>query len=318
MTGEFDIIEKFFAPLSGREGLALKDDVALLKPPSGQDQIVSKDLLVADVHFRAQDAANLIAQKALAVNVSDIVAKGGTPVLYWLGLALSPENASPAWLQSFSDGLKEAQQRFGCRLAGGDTTKSPQGTVISVTVLGYVPTGQIILRSGAAVGDDLYVTGTLGNAALGLRCLQQNIPGFDFLKAAYHIPAPPVKVGQDLAGLASAAADVSDGLIADCGHIAERSGVKIQIWQASLPKSQEAEALLASDPSLTDKVWSAGDDYQIAFTASSRIRSEISEIGAHNSTRIQRIGEVLKGKGVELLDHKGEIVQVSTGGYTHF
>lgn len=318
MTGEFDIIEKFFAPLCGREGLALKDDAALLVPPPGQDVVVSKDLLVADVHFRGQDAADLIAHKALAVNVSDIIAKGGRPALYWLGLALTEENASTEWLQSFSDGLAEAQQKFGSRLAGGDTTKSAEGTVISVTMLGYVPSGLAILRSGAKDGDDLYITGTLGNAALGLQCLQKNISGFELLKTAYFTPDPPVKVGQELAGIASASADVSDGLIADCRHIAECSSVKIRIWQANLPVSREAEALLVSYESLRDKIWSGGDDYQIVFTAPSQKRSDISEIEARNGIQIHRIGEVLEGKGVELLDHKGEVVQVSSGGYTHF
>lgn len=318
MTGEFDIIKTFFAPLSGPEGLGLTDDTALFAPLDGHDVIVTKDLLVADVHFRGQDDANLIAQKAIAVNVSDIAAKGGTPALYWLGLALKPENADMRWLQGFSDGLRESQEKYGCRLAGGDTTKSLQGSVISVTMLGYVPSGQTIFRNGAEEGDDLYVTGTLGNAALGLDCLQNNTPGFDYLKAAYHVPAPPASAGAELLGVASASADVSDGLIADCGHMAEQSRVKIRIWQADLPVSEEAEALIMTDASLRDKVWSGGDDYQIVFTAPPRKRSVISGIGARNSVQIRRIGQVLHGEGVELLDHKGEIVQVSSGGYTHF
>ncbi len=317
MAAEFDLISRYFRPLAGPEGLRLTDDAACVPQKKSVDSIVTKDLLIEGVHFRTQDPVDLIARKALAVNVSDCIAKGATPRLYWLGLAL-PRGTNDAWLTSFSSGLAAAQQEFGCSLAGGDTTATTGPIVISVTLMGTIPAGQMIPRSGASEGDDIYVSGTLGDSALGLWCLENNeLDKFELI-SAYQRPNPPVLFGQSLKGVASAAADVSDGLIADAGHIAAASSVGMVIWQDKLPISTQATEVLQSSPDLWPRIWAGGDDYQIVFTAPMTARGKITSLAGETGSRISLIGKVSVGQGVQLLDQAGEIVQVASGGYTHF
>ena len=318
MPNEFELIEKYFLPLSGPEALSLKDDAACFTPPAGFDLVVTKDLLLEGVHFREQDPVASIASKALAVNVSDCVAKGAVPHLYWLGLAM-PARPGDDWLASFSDGLRAAQQIFGCRLAGGDTTKTNGPLTISITLCGLVPSGMMLARSGARAGDDVYVTGTLGDGALGLWCLENNRAEFDSLVSAYREPQPAISVGVELANdIASAGADVSDGLIADVGHLARGSKVQITLYKDQLPLSQQAGQLLTEKPDLDWMQWAGGDDYQIVFTAAAKNREQINALASSTRTRISRIGTVEKGSGVQLLDKHGEIMQVRREGYIHF
>ena len=317
MAGEFDLISKYFRPLAGPEGLDLADDAACVPRSGSDDIIVTKDMLIEGVHFRSQDPAESIGHKALAVNVSDCVAKGATPYLYWLGLALT-DGADENWLERFSGGLKAAQQAFGCKLAGGDTTATSGPRTISITLLGTVPNGQMVKRSGANVGDDIYVTGTLGDAALGLWCLSNDIQEKFTLVSAYQKPIPPAMFGQGMRNLASSSADVSDGLLADSGHIAAASGVSMNLWQNKLPLSAGATQLLQNKPDLWPNVWAGGDDYQIVFTAPVPARGKLIQLADKSGIRISRIGQVSDGQGVQLLDPAGEIVQVASGGYTHF
>ncbi len=317
MTGEFDLISTYFSPLAGPEGLKLIDDAACIPASSSDDIIVTKDMLVESVHFRSLDQAKSIAYKALAVNISDCVAKGAKPYLYWLGLAL-PNSIDEDWIRDFSTGLGEAQATFDCQLAGGDTTSTAGPTVISITLLGTVPKGQMIKRSGARVGDDVYVTGTLGDAALGLWCLENDRPEKSALIAAYQKPSPPVIFGQAVRDLASSSADVSDGLIADAGHIATASGVGVVLRQIDLPVSADARQLLQTEPGLWPKVWAGGDDYQIVFTASVKLREQLCRLAQQSATSVTRIGTISAGPGVQLLDQDGQTVQVTSGGFTHF
>ncbi len=317
MADEFDLISRYFKPLAGPEGLGLTDDAACVPQANAVDSIVTKDLLIEGIHFRTQDPVDLIARKALAVNVSDCVAKGAVPYLYWLGLAL-PKRTNHTWLTSFSSGLAAAQRDFGCSLAGGDTTATTGPVVISITLMGTISAKQMILRSGASEGDDIYVSGTVGDAALGLWCLENNELDKSELITAYQQPSPPVLFGQRLKGLASASADISDGLLADAGHIASASNVGMAIWQNKLPLSTQAAEVLQSNPDMWSCIWAGGDDYQIVFTAPPAAREKITSLANETGSRISLVGKVSAGQGVQLLDRAGEIVQVASGGYTHF
>lgn len=317
MKGEFDLIERYFAPLAGPAGLGLRDDAACVSVPPGTDLVVTKDVIVEGVHFRQQDPANLVGHKALAVNVSDCAAKGAFPKHYWLGLCI-PDRIDEGWLSSFSKGLHAAQTEYGCFLAGGDTTRIDGPVVASLTLAGSVPPGAMIRRSGAVVGDDIYVTGTMGNGSLGLWCLDNGRQEHPALVSAYQKPEPPFGLIGGFSDLANCAADVSDGLIADARHLAEASGVCMRISLQDIPLSLAGKALLADEPSLWSKVWSGGDDYQIVFTAARANRPAIAAMADKTGIQITRIGGVLEGSGVQLLDKRGEVVQVTSGGYQHF
>ena len=317
MPNEFQLIEQFFRPLCAPEALGLKDDAACFRPPDGFDLVVTKDLLLEDVHFRKNDPPETIGHKALAVNVSDCVAKGASPHLYWLGLAL-PDTNKDEWPRRFSKGLEAAQTRFGCHLAGGDTTKSRGQLAISITLFGLVPTGEMIGRAGAKIGHDVYVTGTLGDGAFGLWCLENDELGYDHLISSYQQPNPAMEFGTKIIRVASASADVSDGLIADLGHIANASGLRIKVNKDQLFLSEQARILLHKREDLQWMQWSGGDDYQIVFTAASKHRKQIEEIARSTKTRISCIGHTEAGSGVQLLDKHGEIMQVTHKGYAHF
>lgn len=317
MRGEFDLISKYFAPLAGPEGLGLVDDAALVSPSSGLDLVVTKDLLLENVHFRTADPAASVGHKALAVNVSDCIAKGAEPRHYWLGLAL-PKGLDENWVQGFCAGLRQAQDAFGCTLAGGDTTRSLSGIVVSVTLMGDLPAGAMVKRSGAKVGDELYVTGNLGDAALGLWWLQEGREGPATLVKRYQQPNPRTGFSSHLRRFATASADVSDGLIADAGHIAEASDVGIVIHKDALPVSTEAQALIAAHPELESAIWSGGDDYEVVFTAPPAMAPEIKRAAEDLGISISRIGEVVSGENVQLLDLNGENVHIASRGYVHF
>lgn len=317
MPGEFDIIQQYFAPLAGPDGLALKDDASVSAVPNGYDLVVTKDVLNEGVHFRAEDPIDHVAFKALAVSVSDSCSKGAVSRHYWIGLSL-PSEPTNQWIQNFCQGLDAAQQEFGCQLSGGDTTKTLGPLSISVTVAGLVPAGQMIKRSGAKVGDSVYVTGELGNAALGLQALLAGADCPSDLQKAYQTPVPPCAFGQQLPGIASASADISDGLIADAGHIADASGVLIELFQPKLPIGTSARAIIRERPELESKVWSGGDDYQILFAADESAEPKIQKIAHESKVLVTKIGVIKHGTGVQLLDHNHEIVQVTSGGYEHF
>ncbi len=317
MLGEFDIIKRFFAPLCGPEALELIDDAALIRPPVGYDMVVTTDTLIEGVHFRPQDPVDLIAHKALAVSVSDCVAKSAKPAHYFLSLSL-PDGICDQWLAEFSSGLSSAQTLFGCSLSGGDTTKSSGHVVITITLVGFVRAGDMVKRNGAQPGDNVYVTGTLGDAAFGLWCLQQDDHRFPGLVAAYQKPLPPEQFGIHLASFANSSADISDGLIADCGHIADAARVLMELEQKKLPISQQAIDLMGATQLDENMIWGGGDDYQIVFTARPSQHNSILDLATRTNTRVTSIGTVKTGSGVHLLDSEGEIVQVTSGGYTHF
>ncbi len=317
MPDEFDLIAQYFSPLAGKAGLELMDDAACIKARPGYDCIISKDLLVEGTHFFEGANPFDLASKALAVNISDLAAKGAKPALYFLGLSL-PVTIEENWVKSFSAGLQLAQNNYSIELAGGDTTSTHGPITISVTALGYVDEGSMITRSGAKVGDDIYVTGTLGDAAIGLRTLQKDASASGYLVARYHRPQARHKIGLSLQGIANSAADVSDGLLADLGHICKASKVGATVRREKLPLSPSTEAALRENSSFADLVWSGGDDYEILFTSSQSNRQQIEQLSSEVAVPITRIGTVEQNDGIRLVDHGGNLVQVNNVGFQHF
>ena len=318
VLGEFELIRHYFAAAScaqAGEGVALGigDDCALLDLPAGEQLAISTDTLVVGVHFPESPDPFLLGQRALGVSVSDLAAMGATPVGFTLAITLP--SADPDWLQAFARGLDQMAQRCAIRLIGGDTTRGPLS--LTLTVFGRVPKGQALTRSGAQIGDLLCVGGELGDAAgalplvLGQRQAEQAVA--QPLLARYWSPMPQLDLGCALRGKATAALDISDGLLADCGHIAAASGVALVIEQAQVPVST---ALLA----FAGEAWarqcalSGGDDYRLAFTLPAHFLLELQQMGLP----IQVIGRVAAGEGVILLDSRGQPVQPPRSGYQHF
>lgn len=324
-AGEFDIIRSIFAPLAGEEGaFGLSDDAALLR---AAEYVVTKDMMIAGVHFRPDDPLDLVARKLLRVNLSDLAAKGARPLGYFLACAW-PKTATRAQIARFADGLAADQALFRVALYGGDTTKHRAAgapLVLSLTAFGAPARMGMIARQGAQVGDDVYVTGTIGDAGLGLAALDKretfSKPARDYLVARYRLPEPRLVMGGALAGHASAAIDVSDGLIADAGHIAAASGVGIEIEAERLPLSPAASDWLerqsARDAALA-RLAGFGDDYEILFVAPPGRRRSIDMAGKVSKTPVARIGQVVRGAGARLIGADGEAISVENAGFNHF
>jgi thiamine-monophosphate kinase len=321
---EFDLIETYFRPLTlGRaEALHLLDDAGVLSVPAGEQLVVTTDALVAGQHFLADTPAERLALKVLGVNLSDLAAMGAKPYAYTLALA-APKPISEVWLESLTDGLAAAQTSHGIFLLGGDTVTTDGPLTLSVTAMGLVPGGQALKRSGASEGDDLYVSGTIGDAALGLLIARDRRPlageaGDRFLRDRYDQPQPRTALGPNLVGAASACADVSDGLVADVGHIAETSNLGAEIRARDLPLSDAARAALTGDASLLKTVVSGGDDYELAFTAPPSAAKAIADASRRSETPVTRIGRMISGTGVRVIGSDGGVLALDAGGYRHF
>ena len=305
---EFEIIAEIFAPLATSPGaFGLKDDAAAIAGRPGFDLIVTTDQVAEGSDFFAHDSAGSVAKKALRVNLSDLAVKGAKPAFYLLAIAL-PAGMTMEWLKAFAAGLQADQEKFGISLLGGDTGRSEGPLSITITAFGFVPEGQMIRRSGARPGDDVYVTGTIGDSGGGLAIFKREKHNLseqdrDYLTTRYRLPEPPVALGEKLRGLASASVDVSDGLIADLAHLAGASGVRIVVEGEKVPLSAPLRALWG-DRTLLRAV-SAGDDYQIAFTASPGLDGPFT-----------RIGRVEAGAGA-ILTLAGREISVLPG-YRHF
>ncbi|HWE06095.1 MAG TPA: thiamine-phosphate kinase [Rhizomicrobium sp.] len=322
--GEFELIAKLFAPLSrGVSGaFALTDDVAVIEPKPGCEFVLKTDSLIESVHFLRSDPAGTVAQKALRRALSDLAAKGAGPSVYLLALAL-PSWPELNWLEAFAAGLAEDQAKFECALAGGETNATPGPVTVTVTAVGYVPQGALIRRNGATPGDSVFVSGTIGDAGAGLDLLANgDIPASaaarDFLVSRYRLPIPRLELGRELRGLASAALDVSDGLLADLGHIAEASQARIEIDAARVPMSDALRELRGEGISVRVGAAIAGDDYEIAFTAPRSAADTILDVARRTGTQVTEIGRVVSGGGVALLDGSGNPIQMPRLGYTHF
>jgi thiamine-monophosphate kinase len=318
---EFALIAELFAPLAEAPGaLNLLDDAALVAPPAGHELVITTDALVEGVHFLAGDPPLLVAKKALRVNLSDLAAKGAEAVGYLLALSL-PSGTDMDWLKDFAGGLKQDQREFAISLYGGDTTATPGPLTIAITAFGFVPKGRMIRRGGAKPDDLVFVSGTIGDGGAGLALLREpkdvSHAVRDFLIHRYREPRPRLALGQALRGIATAALDVSDGLLADLGHIADTSNVRIEIDAHRLPLSAALQAVWGGSDEARARAATAGDDYEIAFAVPPRLAEDAVK-AARNSTAITEIGRVVKGKGVALLDDTGREIAVPLTGYVHF
>jgi thiamine-monophosphate kinase len=326
--GEFGIIARYFAPLAtDTAALGLKDDTAVLRPPEGQEIVLSCDTVVEGVHFRKDDPPDTIAHKALAVNLSDLAAKGARPYVYLLALSL-PTEPPAKWFDSFADGLRALQERSGICLAGGDTTKAPGRVSISVTVLGLVPQGHAVLRHGAKPGDQLYVSGTIGDAHLGLRLLEQpslaktwGLTKQDaaFAIGRYQSPEPRTDLTLVVRNFAQAAIDVSDGLVLDAEKLAQVSHVDAVIEADTVPLSAPARKAIKHDAKLLETLIAAGDDYEIvAAIPAPSVKAFEAEARA-KGVAVTPVGRVEDGDGaVRVLGRSGKPLKLARKGFTHF
>ena len=325
---EFELIETYFAPLSRGEpgAFGLTDDAAELAFEPGKRAVVTTDAIIAGVHFPASEDPKTIASRLVRVNLSDLASMGALPRGYTLVLAL-PDTTTPEWIAAFAQGLADEQQQFGITLLGGDTTRSRGDLMLSITMIGEVFDNTIILRSGASVGDDIYVTGTIGDAMLGLALMEERITARDddartFLIGRFRTPAPRVSVGLGLIGLASAAADISDGLVADLNHICGASRVSAEVDLDLVPLSPAAKSLVTDNQPLRISLLTGGDDYELVFTAPAAVSERLQTLAAQCGVCITRIGRMIDQGvlpyAVTVQDSKGRQVDTGDGGYRHF
>lgn len=323
--GEFGRIATFFRPLAaGFPGaLALTDDAATISPPAGHELVVTTDAIVAGVHFLAQDPPEDIARKALRVNLSDLAAKGAKPLAYTLTLALDV-GTPDAWLERFVDGLAADQAQYGIHLAGGDSVSTTGPIWMSITAFGSVETGHMVLRAGAKVGDSVFVTGTIGDAALGLAVAQGVLTGSEedcaSLLDRYRLPRPRSVLAPAVAAFAHSAIDVSDGLAADFAHLCRASRVKGEISVTKVPLSAAARRMLAAEPGRLGDVLSGGDDYEVLLTAPAKSASALhSAAGAAGIllTEIGRIVEPSETGEAAMVGGDGRPVILKKAGWTH-
>ena len=320
--GEFELIRELFAPLAADEpgALGLLDDAALIAPRPGFELVTALDTIVEGVHFLPADPPFDVARKLMRVNLSDLAAMGARPRAYLLGLAV-PDALDFDWLRDFARGLAADQERFAIALAGGDTTATTGPPCLSLTAIGEVEPGRALLRSNAAPGEHVYVSGTIGDAALGLRLLQGADLGLagdarDAAIARYRVPEPRLRLG--MAVPASAAVDVSDGLVADLGHICAASGLGARIEAGRVPVSGPArEALDLGAVGIAD-VLTGGDDYELVFTAPADRGNAVREAAARAGVPVTRIGTMTEGEGVSVLDEDGAPMEIGRTGYAHF
>lgn len=333
MSGEFDLIHRFFRPLATAPGaLGLGDDAALLTVGSTDDLVLTTDTIVESVHFLPDDPADSVGGKLLGVNLSDLAAMGAEPQAYLLSVAVPQawsDERREAWLGGFARGLAQMQPLFRQGLLGGDTVAAPADLCLTATALGRVPSGSALRRSGARIGDAIFVSGSIGDAALGLRLAMDGVPpGVATAAAAtlidrYRWPRPRVTLGPRLRGLVHAAADVSDGLVADLAHICRASGVTAEIDATAIPLSDAAFHLLQFAPALRPLILTGGDDYELIFTAPAANQAAIDAAAVAADVAITCIGTIgpasvpPEAKPVRVMA-AGEAMAIEDTGFEHF
>jgi thiamine-monophosphate kinase len=316
VMGEFDLITKYFTRPAKRAVLGIGDDCALLQPAPGMQLAISSDMLVDGRHFLSTVSPQRLGHKALAVNLSDLAACGAQPLAFSLALALP--RVDEGFLAGFARGLFALADAHGCELVGGDTTQGPLN--ICITVFGEVPPGQALLRSGARAGDDVYVSGTVGDARLALECFRGNVAlggeAFEQVRLAMEQPQPRVALGVALRGVATSAIDVSDGLLGDLAHILRRSSVGATLEVDAVPRSQVlASQALALQRECT---LAGGDDYELVFTAPPAQAPAVQAAAQRAGTAVTRIGRIEAGGALTLIDAQGQCVPHSFGSFDHF
>ena len=312
-AGEFDLIARIRARVATRADvvLGIGDDAALLAPPPGRQLVVTADTLNDGVHFPRGTSPADIGWKALAVNLSDLASMWAEPA--WCTLSLSLPQSDPAWIEGFLDGFLDLAGQHDIALVGGDTTRGPLS--LAVTAMGLVEPGRALRRDGARVGDEVWVTGTLGDAAGGLALLDREpVPA---LRARLDRPTPRVAAGRALAGIATACVDVSDGLLADLGHVCARSHVAARIDVDALPASAALREAFGEADRIALQA-SGGDDYELCFTAPADAGADIGAVSAQLGLRITRIGRIVAGEGVHPVDAKSQPWSSPRRGYDHF
>jgi thiamine-monophosphate kinase len=327
--GEFDLIERYFKRPTHKAALGVGDDCALLRPTEGMQLAVSSDMLVEGRHFLSTVDPFRLGHKALAVNLSDLAAVGAEPLAFTLALSLP--RVDEAWLAGFSMGLLRLADAHGCELVGGDTTQGPLN--ICITVFGEVPPGDALLRQNAQVGDDIYISGTVGDARLALEVFRgtHSISGEAFEQARLRMeqPTPRVELGTSLRAVANAAIDVSDGLLGDLGHILKRSGVGAQIdttWLQAAGSFGEARLAAGITTVMADLPWnkrlefalSGGDDYELCFTAPVNQRELVHAAAWETNTPVTRIGRITQEQGLVVLDPQGQPIAKRFASFDHF
>jgi thiamine-monophosphate kinase len=322
--GEFDLIARYFTRPARRSPLGVGDDCALLAPAPGMQLAVSSDMLVEGRHFLSTVNPARLGHKALAVNLSDLAACGAKPLAFTLALSLP--SIDEAWLEGFSRGLFALADAHECELVGGDTTRGPLN--ICITVFGEVPAGAALLRSGAQSGDDVWVSGTLGDARLALEVFRGTLalPAdlFDLARARMEQPAPRVALGLALRGIATAAVDISDGLVGDLGHVLRASGVGALLDadavadRLALPTQVQGAVAALDRETRRACTLAGGDDYELAFTAPAAARSAIEQAGRETDTTVTRIGRIESETGLRLVDAHGATAAQDFASFDHF
>jgi thiamine-monophosphate kinase len=323
--GEFGMIARYLRPLADDPGaFGLTDDAASLRPEPGFDLVLTKDMVAAGVHFFADDPPASIARKALRVNLSDLAAKGATPTGYLLGLAL-PADWTEDWMAEFSAGLAEDQKRYDIPLLGGDTVRSPDGLMLSVTAIGQVPSGSIVRRAGARVGDLVVVSGTVGDAALGLRLRLGTLAAETAGEGAAHLldrylhPQPRLGLATAVRDYAHASLDISDGLVGDLDHVVRASGVAAVIEAGLLPLSDAARSVLAADPTALASILTGGDDYEILITLPPDALQGYEAAARAAGVPVTVIGRIVAGEAPPVvLDFDGKPMALGRASHDHF
>lgn len=314
LPSEFDLIGRHFRPLAGAAALDLEDDAAVFAPPPGRELVMAADTMVAGVHFLPDDPAEGVGQKLLRVNLSDLAAMGATPLGYLLAVS-APADTPDAWFASFARGLAADQAAFGLSLLGGDTTSTPGPITLSLTIIGHVAPGQAVRRRGAKSGDEVWVTGTIGDGALGLAVSLGKLDDpSGFLRGRYCVPQP--RLGLPLAGCVSAAIDVSDGLLQDLGHLCRLAGCGAEVVAGAVPMS---EAARVAGPDWLAQRLGGGDDYELLLAVPEGRGAALTAACATLGVPLTRIGRFVPGpSAVRVLDDRGQPFAIGRHGWSHF
>ena len=324
--GEFERIARFFRPLAAAGALDLRDDAAVLEPVSGREWVVTTDAMVEAVHYLSGEPPERLARRLLRVNLSDLAAMGAAPVAYTLTTVL-PACIEDGWLAGFAAGLAADQRAYGIGLIGGDSVSTSGPVVLSITAIGAVKQGQALRRGGARPGDRVFVSGAVGDGHLGLLAAQgafadwpeSQLSRADCAQLAdrYHLPEPRLALGMALAGIATAAIDVSDGLPGDLGHLCTASGVGAHIDAAAIPLSPAGRRAVAADPALWPAAVSGGDDYELLFTVPEDRVALVAELSLAQSLPLTEIGRIEAERSVSIIDQTGHPI-VGLSGWRHF
>ena len=323
LSAEDRLIARHFQPIATHPGaLGLSDDAAFIKPPPGCDLVLKTDAIIGGVHFFAEDAARDVARKALRVNLSDLAAKGAKPLGFLLSLAL-PKEIGDDWLGGFAQGLRDDAVQFGCPLFGGDTDRTPGPITISIAMFGSVPEGTMVRRAGAQAGDAVFVSGSIGDASLGLS-LRKGAPWKlsdtqrQHLLSRYLLPQPRNALAEAVRTHASAAMDVSDGLAGDFSKLARASQVAAEIEVARVPLSDVAKAALAADPAMLETALTGGDDYEIVCTVPALKADSFRAAAKSAGVPVTEIGTIKAGEGVRFVDSNGRALAFKRASFSHF